>query len=382
MRRLKWFLLGFFLAFQSNANEPTWGGFKICYVSTDIGKILPRASDRASQFGGFQLAIDLFNQRSPSKARLEVYPGVLLPTQVDRGIQWADELGCHVIVGLVTSKDALLAGKELQRRKIVGFSSTATVDELDQFFPYVLSASSSQLSWVKAMSAFLENKSFQKIFFITQPTDVYSVFFAQKLKKKIGSKAQILSLNFSNEIPENKRSMLEGLKSGVFIYTTYPLASFPSLNQLDRLLPRVPRSQFQIFGTHSWMETQTFQAHKQLIARLPEIHVFNPWDTQKKTPAFLQFQSHYQKQYQKQPDHDSAYDFDVTNLILKCSSGFSTAPSSSSSVVLMRQALKSCLARPQRFEGVTGLYNFTGQSAHPIRVEHLVQLSLEGMTPH
>lgn len=357
--KMKWSFLILFSLQQVYGST----ALRMCYVSPSTSLVLPRANDTLREFGGFKSALKIAEKLTPSE--FLIYKGsdnLNGLTAMEDAIRWAKEKKCHVLVGLVSSREALIASKLLQPFDLAGFSSTATADELVDQFPAVMSASTSMQSLTRALGSLLSESN--KNFILMLPGDTYSTLFTDKLTKKIKNFV-VLRLNSQKLIPENSVGYLLSEKKYSIVYTTYPLASIPSLKQMSQLIPKQSRKNITLFGTHSWMETHTFNANKEILRNLPAIKLFNPWKMEAPTRQYEEFKKVYYSLYGVMPDHDSAYDFDVAQLILRCFDKQNINP---------EKSLKKCLSEKKSFLGATGLYEYDGSHPHPIRKEHLVSL--------
>jgi len=349
--------------------------FKICYVSSPVGPILPRMSDLPKQYAGFKQAVEEFNRTSGLSATFMPAPIVSGDNNpVLNGVHWADKEGCHALVGLVSSRDALLAGPELKSRGLVGISSTATANDLDRWYPNVLSASTSVKSYVEALARHMNESPKDRVIAISRSNDIYSLAFTEEISRKLASRVEIWNLKHDNELsPENLGTLTVGKPTSI-LYTTYPILSMPSLSQIAMISRGYSRTEWRVFGTQSWMEIQAFRARTDLIALLPPIFLFNPWEMRTKVPGYAEFRARFTRMWGTTPDHDTIYDYDTAKILLRC---FENNPKTKTP----RKAILDCVSKRFEHTGMTGRYEFDGLHAHPQRPENLIPYNVNGMIP-
>ena len=343
---------------------------KLCYVSSPINGVLPRAQSITTASVGFRLALQEYEQTSGRGARLVEFEPRRAAMAIPDGIKWAKEQGCLAVVGLVSSKDALVAGPFLAERDLVGVSSTATSDELDKFFPYLMSTSTAASSPIAAITRLVKNDR-RRAVVLYDGTDFFSNFYYKELKEQLPL-AKFLTVDGKGQLAPNALADLKRADGGtIFVVTLYPFKSLPALEQLAGLGLAAPQRSL-IIGNPAWMEVQSFANRRDIFGRLPPAKVFSPWDTRKVTAPWRAFRANLKREFGAEPDHDSVYDYDVTRWILSCVDKAKASTSAD---------LRSCLSRSQTFEGLTGRYRFGGHSSHPEREETLLTLMLEGMIP-
>ena len=212
------------LNFSGSADSKGNFGIKeinLCYVSSPISGILPRAQGKVLENAGFQLAMEQFRSRTGKKATLLKYQAKGTDFVIPEGIKWASESGCIAVVGLVSSKDAMTAAHFLKEYGLSGFSSTATTNGLDKYFPYVLSASTS------ANKAIVEIINFAKadtrpLFIVVNERDFFSNTYYLKFKNDFPN-ANFLKLDNNGLISKEKLDELNIKKNGIIIFfITYP----------------------------------------------------------------------------------------------------------------------------------------------------------------
>lgn len=338
--------------------------FKVCHVSSSVNNLLPRANDQTNLYGGFEVAIDDFitkNKLPKESINFITYQSPTESLAVLNGLTQAKKDNCDLIVGLITSKDALIAGPFLVEKKMFGISSTATNDGISKYRSNLLSLSTSASSYLKSFSKWVLDKSLKQenISVIYKSTEVYSLFFKDELQK-IFPKA-----NFTNfDQIQNKSLLGSNFKQVKVIFiSTYPLESILILKELTSLIEN-NTNKITIFGTQSWSEIQAFKANFELLNKFKQIYLFSPWDFNNETGLLKEFKLKYKAKFNVLPDHDSVYDYDSMSFSLNCAFDKKTK-------ILSKNKLKFCYENNQMFYGATGNYNFLNTSSHPKRKDFL-----------
>ena len=339
---------------------------KICYVSSNIGNILPRATDYNLQYAGFNVAIDNYNlTHSDYKILFQEFKNEKKFTDsifMAEAINWAKQENCLAIVGLVSSRDAMIAGEFLKKHQIVGISSTATLDTIDQWYPYVLSVQMSAQDDCTAIFKFIKRRYNKKnVFIVSSPGNIFSISYTEILKNLL-PQAKVLTLTDKFLIDPSEANRLANNDTGaVLIYTTYPIDSFPSVNQLS---PQI-KGNIVIIGNTTWMEKQLFVQQISSFQKFSKTFVFSGWDINKLNTKFLDFKVKYKKQFGVIPGHDSTYDYDVANLIISCIN---------LKHITVAQ-LSSCLVNMKKYNGATGTIFMNRNKSHYLRKNfYLVEL--------
>ena len=360
-----YFLISILLAY------PSFAEFKVCYVSSNIKHVLPRANDKPSQFGGFFAAISRFKKVNAYEGKIDfrVFQPEGNQGAILSGILWAKKNHCSVIVGLVTSRDALIAGPLLKKNNMVGFSSTATNSKLSEYFPWIYSVSTSADSYVKSFFLWVKKNGFENnISIVADSSSIYSLYFKDRTIQLLPS-SRVYYLNEKKELSTEDLRSINNMRKGVLLYTPYPLASLPSLTQITS----ETANHVVLFGTQSWNEKHPFKNYISVIEKFRKKYIFSPWSTLPGSISYKHFEKEYVKLYDQKPGHDSTYDFDALSIVLNCAF-------IESKRTLSKQAMYHCLSRKFNYLGATGSYHFSGKESHAIRKEILTPFEINELS--
>lgn len=325
---------------------------KVCHVSSSLSNILPRANDLNLRGSGFKLKIEEYNARHANRIEFVFFEPASSQIALLDGIKRAAAEHCTVVVGLVSSRDAVIAAPFLQKLDLIGVSSTATATQLNQWHHSVVTLAASQESQAKNLLKTIRSSSKKgDIFVVTQRDDFYSFLFANELST-LEPSVRRLQLEPGYTLSKHDLSALSASQVAAIIYSTYPILSIPSLKQLSTIQAEKQKN-FMIFGTSPWLETQIFKAKQSVLKALSEIKVLVPWDNEVRLKAVRQHFLHaYLNRYGAYPDHDSIYDYDAMSMIIEC---------------FGQENLRQCLGSSRIFTGILGKYLFQEGLAHPQR---------------
>ncbi len=329
----------------------------VCYISSEHGLALPRANDKPANLGGFETAIRISKTKLNVKFKIVDTASQSLLSRLSA----LKSENCDAVVGLVSSRDALLAARTLKKLKILALSSTATSDDLSEGLPYLKSLASSQTAMAKSLKLELKKRKIDNAIIVYQPEETFSDLYKDILKHVLTIDLEFFPLSSENTLPAAFYDKIVSRPKPV-IFATYPTSSVSALGKIETLAKlHSELEMLPIFGNQTWLEPQGFQSRKEVEKILRNITVFSTWDfsiSEKFIPALHNFFS----EYHVPMDHDSAYDFDAMQFLIQCAER--AGPSE-----LVSEAIAGCFNRDKTFVGLTGEYTFRKNNAHPTRID-------------
>jgi hypothetical protein len=325
-----------FNCYSSLADEKV----RICYISSSIGHILPRANDLNQEWKGFQFAVEkhpkleFLVQQTTSKS------GVL------EGVSWAKSQNCMVVVGIVTSQDAIIAAPMLKKNDLFAVSSTATTIKVKHWASHFRSFSVSTESYVEDLRKKVGEK---KVLVIGEPGSIFSQGFKELVQKNF------ISTNYAEVLNPDARSKIR--EADLVFFANYPIEAMPWL-QLSELKEK------KIFGNQSWNEIQVFNQIPRSHFLWSNIQILSPFNIKEAQKS--SYAKKYFKKFKNWPDHDSYYDYEVVEFIASCV--IPKAPA-------VRSEIYRCLRNKRTYRGATGSYMFSPEEAHPKRPQSFYFLS-------
>jgi ABC-type branched-subunit amino acid transport system substrate-binding protein len=328
----------------------------ICHVSSIIDDILPSANDLKLRYSGFEMALQNFNKKQKNKFYALFH--IIKPTQPTDTIldliKKSKDLNCHAVVGLVTSRDTMLAGPFLKINGIVGISATAVHDDISKFYPQVISLSDSASSWAQAITTEFKQSDIKSVYIYIRESDVFSDILTTALEKHLRiHKIKIQRVKKYIEFD----SLLKQKNKSAIVFTTYPVVSIESMIYISKINPR----NITIYGNPAWMEKHTFSAVTKYMPNIDYIYLSAPWHNEYSSKQQKDFLNLYQTQYNKNPDHDTAYNYDSAMLALEC---------------ITRSPQLKCNLDRYKYTGITGQFQFNDAS-HANRPEIIKKMSLK-----
>ena len=337
-------LFTYFLIFSHHvySNE-----LRICHISSYFGSQLPGAKDSSLKFSGFEsnLHKKINLLKFTPKHKLDVI----------RGVEWAKLQKCKIVVGIITSQDALLAAPLLEKNGMFGISATSTTHLTDKWSNSFKSLSVSSRDYVDHLSKHFKSYS-KKIYVISKKGDLYSETYRDLLILK---KLPNLEFIFLEDLKINVKSASH--TPTTLVFTTYPVDALTSILNLNDI------SQYEIYGTPSWNETHLFAPFFERINQKGKVQIWDALDRAKSNSLLYEFLKSYKSKFGRLPDHDSIYEQDVMRLITQCgeNSNFSS------------EKTISCMKDLNKFQGISGRHEFKKGNSHSIRDLQLITLDKE-----
>jgi hypothetical protein len=261
---------------------------------------------------------------------------------------------CSIVLGLVTSRECLIAGPSLKAKKIIGISPICGHNDINKYFPYLYSASPPISQDAKIIVNYLDHIVGQeKIFVIYQPTNLYSEAEFSQFKKRLSKDFTTIPVDIDDQIDYNKLSYNADDKI-IIIFFTYPLSSMKIILKLssDKLITK----NVTIIGASSWsIDTSIFKPYKFVLSKAHGIFMIDMvnWDQIKKKIILKKFAS----KFDNEPLLVEILSYDVAKLAIKCyKKSFITK--SNFNIKNFRQ----CITQ-NTFEGITPPFSFSKDSS-------------------
>jgi hypothetical protein len=206
----------------------------VCFVSSNLGGELPSAMDDNNRLGSFKMVFDDFNRNNKN---LKInFKSNFNRLSIFESLDWAIKSDCSIYLGLISSRDALIAGEVLKNSNIIGISSTASSFNINKFYPKLLSFTYSAEQNSADLIRYLNSVKGKKVFIIGKKDDVYSSNFLPFFENS-NFKNKFIYLDGKGELSNVDLEMLNNLKEPfVLVYTTYPVVSLPSIKSLSVFL--------------------------------------------------------------------------------------------------------------------------------------------------
>jgi ABC-type branched-subunit amino acid transport system substrate-binding protein len=280
-------------------------------------------------------------------------------------LEMAKNKNCHIITGLHTSKTALIAGPWLVKNKILGVSSTATANKINEYYPYLISAMVPATDFIKAIDNFINTKGHnKKVFLIKFKDDIYSKLISEQIKKNLKREPSIISTNKGSTLSQTDLNRMINHKNAVIMFTGFHFQSLPILNQLRIASSVLTENKTLIIGSPEWSFSSTLYKRLDILNTLPNLHITTLWNLENQSNKSLSYIQQYNNIYNEFPHQKTAFAYDTLSMILDC------AKESDNSV----KKTYSCLRSKRVHHGVTGDYHFDGKSTHSHKLVHIVSI--------
>lgn len=223
---------------------------------------------------------------------------------------------CSIILGLLTSRECLIAGPVLVKNKTIGISFICGHDEVNNFYPYLYTATPSIDRASQVVVNYLEQQSpfNNKIFAIYQPTDTYSEAEFSQFKSKFKAPIIEVPVDSEGQLDINLLSYKPGEKV-TLVFFIYPLPSVKVLETLDD--HKMITKDVRIIGASSWSDDDSLLIPiKLILEKAYEVKALDitDWSNVKKS-AFV---TRFAKAFHRNPVSIEVSNYDVTKFAVEC----------------------------------------------------------------
>lgn len=230
-------------------------------------------------------------------------------------IQQMASSSCSVILGFLTSRECLIAGPVLVKNKIIGISFICGHDNVNNFHPYLYTATPSISQASKIVVDYLHRSpQFGKIFAVHQPTDTYSESEFTQFKSKFKGQIVEVPIDSDGQFDSNLISYKPGEKATLAFFT-YPLPSVKILVMLSdhQMITKNTR----IIGASSWSDDVSLLIPiKSILEKAYEVKAVDIMDWNKVKKSI--FVKRFSKTFHREPVGIEVSNYDVTKLAVEC----------------------------------------------------------------
>lgn len=256
---------------------------------------------------------------------------------------------CSILLGFFTSSDCLIAGPMLYKNKIVGISPSCSTDKITQFYPYLYTAVPPLNKFNKVMINHLNNKlNLGKIFFIYQPTDIYSTLSYENVMENFHKNFTTIPLGSDGDFDLNLFSFGKN-ETVTFVFFTYPVPSAQMILSLSNA--GLLNKNVNIIGAPSWVfDVSVFRPIKKILENVNSVvsvDVLNWPQISKST-----FTQNFVKRFNREPLTIELLNYDVTRLSIDC------YQKSLVNGVYNVDLFEACILSSP-YQGVSGTFSFT-----------------------
>lgn len=360
--KLYWFLL--FTVFSSSG----FSKVKICHLSNNyrFGDFNKKLNNH--RVNGLNMAYeDFLNSKKNNNENIVFkYINTKKDTSLLEHLELARNDNCNIIIGLHTSKAALIAGPWLVKNKILGISATATATRTDKYFPFLLSSMAPSTAFVKRMVEAIKKENNRKIIFINFKDDIYSNIITSELKKEMDSEyiTKTISVNSSSTLNDSQFTDLISTSHASVIFTGFFFPTFPILNQLSKHKEFLKENFF--LGSPEWSFSSEFRKFQNRLVDYKNLYTTSVWDINHLSSKSKKIVKKYFKTYKAQITQKTAFIYDTLMMTLNCSQSRDGNISRT----------YKCLLRKRDYSGITGKYHFSGSSSHSYKLIHMLKVPI------
>lgn len=268
------------------------------------------------------------------------------------------------VVGLETSKEALLVATLAQKHELLTLTASAAHDAIGLVGDYVYSGSNPISSTVKAMDDYMHRKNTNQVLIITNFDEPYSKKYADELVQSdyLKNKSIVrLDLPEGQMLNEEHLIKIKEKKYDAVIITTYSYSGVMILNEL--VVHSVVVNQ-PVLVSQVWYFDH--EIVKEYLKKPYQIVCMAPWYNAWQDDLARKFIQKYRNEYSKDPISDDAHTYDMADILLEAikSGNYSS-----------RLELKESFKKIKAYRGVTGWFHYDACSNHPRKNFFVVQMN-------
>ena len=308
--------------------------------------------------GGLQIAIDDFNLSKWAiqhgvRVDLVEYPCGRKDLDVIRSFMSAVNSDALAVIGLDTSKEALLVGKLAQDNRILTITTSGAHDRIGMYGDYVFSMVSSISTYTKEISEYVKGLNASKVLIVANYDEPYSKSMSNKLSNDLINNSNVYRVMTSKDILIDKTKMneLRNVEYDVVIIATY---TYPGVLLLNQLMDAgVVVSQPVIVSPAWYYDHTTIKKH---LKRVGHIVCFTTWSTEWRDILSKEFIRKYERNYGIVPSAGDALSYDAANILFKALRRVKQ---------YNREELKREFIKIKKYRGSTGWRYYDNCSNHP-----------------
>lgn len=222
---------------------------------------------------------------------------------------------CPVILGINPSRECLILGPILKKKKIVGIANACCHDKINDFYPFLFSIAPDVNKYTDEVIKLLnEMPKGEKVFLVYQPTKVYDIEAYKKFKEKYHGPTKDIEVD--DELHINFDGFdLKPAESAIFVFFPFPLASITALMELSN--KKLITKNTRIIAGVSWiMNPIGFKSVKNILMNAKEVigvdflHLRNLRNSE--------FDQKFSKEFRREPVPMEILAYESTTLAINC----------------------------------------------------------------
>jgi len=140
--------------------------------------------------------------------------------------------GCKVIVGLYTSRECLLAVRQVRDKDVIIMSPACGTDKIKEFTNHIYTGVPSLESYAGVVSDHLQSSS-NSIIFVIQKSDIYSSQYYRLIRSTFTAPHSVLDVLRDGSVSKDSLERIQKLEGAkTIVFTVYPKVAIPALSVL------------------------------------------------------------------------------------------------------------------------------------------------------
>lgn len=306
----------------------------------------------------FELAVNEFNasdfaRSNGLKVEIFVFDVGEKKLDIQRAFDRAIKSDVLAVVGLTTSREALLVGEMAQASKILTISTAGGHDKIGHFGDYVYSHSGAMSSYALLMGDYIIKKKPKRVLLISNNNEPYSKSYADSIHAIIDGKVELKRVDIPDKqlIRENQLFELQKERFDLIVLTLYAYQGVMTLNSLQDY--GVADGQTILVSPSWYYDSLVIEKY---LNKPQKIVCYSSWSEAWEDSLSKKFIAKFKGVYGYVPGTSDALAYDVANEIF-------TAVKIADEYT--REGLKRAHDKIKNYRGVIGSYYYDNCGGHP-----------------
>lgn len=269
---------------------------------------------------------------------------------------------CSIIIGIVSSRECLIAGPLLKKNKVIGMSASCGHDTIDKYYPYLYSTDRRLSECIDAVTNHINaSHEVENIFVFEQATDIFTETEFVQLKHKIIKPFVTIPIGKDAYFDLTKFDDIKG-KPITLVFFTYPIQTIKILIELANH-DLITKNTSIIYASSLFEYISLFKPIRSILDKSRA--VFNLDYVDWKQLKVSDFYQHFVKKYKRDPIDYEVVNYDTTRFAIQC------YRKSLLHGQYNRNEFQKCL-ETTKYEGVAGTISFSQHSSFADHKIHLI----------
>jgi ABC-type branched-subunit amino acid transport system substrate-binding protein len=271
--------------------------------------------------------------------------------------------GALVLVGVPSSREALLVSDVSKKMEVLTVSTAAAHNRVGSESDYLYSAVNSVDSFANEMMHLLKGKAVKNLLIVGNYDNPYSTDFTKQIRESAEKKGYTVSVTEESQhsvISTEHIQQIMSLKHDALVLTTY---SYPGVIYINQLIEEGVLSDQLIIVPPAWHFAP--QAINELLKYDCDIRCISAWSCEWRDKESQRFMRKYKSVVGSVPSVGDVHAYDAVMMIVKAIKHAKT---------LNRKGVRDAFADLGNYRGAAGHYYYAGKGGHPEKTIFVLRL--------